>query len=194
MNIRNLLSILLVILCIGCNEDDSIALYNASVSVGAEGGSFTLYVTSDAEIKLDCPEWVNLDETIARNGQYAFTFSVPAYYSKEGRKGEIYFRGASEQRMTQVIQQKMSTYVPSDDMSGFGDLNDIQLEIIDGWIKHGNNTGGPTETTGPNVALMWDGNKGQNTSMCNSPWADKWFPGLTGDELTQAKQALFLTS
>lgn len=191
MNIRNLLSILLVILCIGCNEDDSIALYNASVSVGAEGGSFTLYVTSDAEIKPACPEWVNLDETVANNGQYAFTFSVPAYYSKDGRKGEIYFRGASEQRMTKVTQKKMATYIPSEDMSGFGDLNDVQLQIVDGWIKHGNNTGGLTATTGPDVALMWDGNKGQNTSMCNSPWANKWFPGLTGDELTQAKLDLF---
>lgn len=191
MNIRYLLSILLIVLCFGCKEDDTIAVYKASVSVQAEGGSFTLCVTSNAEIKPVYPEWVTLEETVANNGQYAFTFSVPTYFSKEGRKGEIFFHGAGEQRMTRVIQEKMNAYVPSEDFSGFGDLNDIQLKIVDGWIKHGNNSGGFDEKTGPAIASMWDGNKGQNTSMCNSPWNAKYFGGASGDDLAKQMLALF---
>lgn len=191
MNIRYLLSLLLVALLVSCKEYDLITVYNDSVSVEAEGGAFTLCVTSDAEINPVYPEWITLEETIANNGQYAFTFSASTYFSNQGRRGEIYFHGTAQQRMVKVIQEKMKAYVPSEDFSGFGDLNDIQLKIIDGWIKHGNNSGGFNETTGPNIALMWDGIKGQNTSMCNSPWNAKYFGGSSGDELAKKMLALF---
>lgn len=187
MNIRNLLLFLLVILCVGCNNDDSIILYNASVSIEAEGGSFTLYVTSDVEIKTTCPDWVNLDETVANNGQYAFTFSVPAYYSKDGRKGEIYFQGGSEQRMTEVTQKKLKTYVPSDDLSGLNNYQDVQLTIQSGWSKHGSDANG-FEDKSETIKLMFDGDKKGNFI---TPKSSKWFDGLKGDALCEELLNLF---
>lgn len=191
MDMRYLLVMLLVFLCVGCQDDDSVILHDIAVSVNPEGGEFTLNATSEAEITPVCPEWITLVKTSNSDGKYAFTFSVPLYYSKSGRKGEIYFNGGKQQRKARITQEKMHAYTSSEDMSGIGDLNDIQIEVVDGWIKHGNNTGGLDDKTGKNVAVMWDGNKGKNESMCNSPWNAKYFGNASGVELAEKMLKLF---
>lgn len=191
MNIRYLFSMLLIILCISCKDDDSIALYNASVSVEADGGSFSLPVTSDAEITPVCPEWVKLEETVAGNGQYVFTFSVCAYYSKEGRKQEIYFQAANGQQSVMVIQQGMKSYVPSEDFSGFGELNDVQVLIDKAWSREGTSAKGQAEQDGPGVQTMCDGIKSNSSKMYNSPYDSRVFGNVSKDELQKKMQALF---
>lgn len=191
MNTRYLLSILLIVLCIGCKEDDSIALYKASVSVEADGGSFSLSVTSGAEITPVCPEWVKLEETVSGNGQYVFTFSVPTYYSKEGRKQEIYFQGTTDQRTVVVIQQGMKAYVPSDDFSGFGDLNDVQVLIDKAWSREGTSAKGKADQDGPGVQTMCDGVKSDSKTMYNSPYDSRVFGNIPKDEMQKKMQELF---
>lgn len=191
MNMRSLFSILLIVLCIGCKEDDSITLYKASVSVEADGGTFSLSVTSGAEITPVCPEWVKLEETVSGNGQYVFTFSVPTYYSKEGRKQEIYFRGASEQQSVMVIQEGMKAYVPSDDFSGFGDLNDVQVLIDKAWSREGTSAKGKADQDGPSIQTMCDGIKSNSSTMYNSPYDSRVFGNIPKDEMLKKMQELF---